>query len=141
MDMLEATVKEADKSGSLTDLRLATVCLLAFSGFLQFNELICLRSCDLEISQEMIKIKILKSKTDQLRQSDELLIARTGNHTCLVAMLERYMLRTDMSLNDQRFLFRPTQRTKHGEAAWKDKLYMLMGVISGEGGWLRSVTL
>ena len=87
-----------------------------FFWFLQFNELICLRPCDFEISQEMMKIKILKSKTDQLRQGDELLIARTGNRTCPVAMLERYMHRIAMAPDDQRFLFRPIQRTKHDES-------------------------
>ena len=116
VDMLKAIVKDADKSGPLTDLRLATACLLAFSGFLRFNELICLRPCDFEISREMMKIKILKCKTDQLRQGDELLIARTGNRTCPVAMLERYMHRTAMAPDDQRFLFRPIQRTKHGKS-------------------------
>ena len=115
VNMLEAIVKDADKSGSLSDLRLATACLLAFSGFLRFNELICLRPCDFKILQEMMKIKILQSKTDQLRQGDELVIARTGNLTCPVAMLERYMDRTGMSLDDQRYLFRPIQRTKKGE--------------------------
>jgi len=34
VEMLEAIVNDADKSGSLSDLRLATVCLLGFSGFL-----------------------------------------------------------------------------------------------------------
>ena len=97
VDMLEAIVKDADKSGSLMDLWLATACLLAFSGFLRFSELICLRPCDFEISQEMMKIKILQSKTDQLRQVDELVIARTANCTCPAAMLERYMSRTRMS--------------------------------------------
>ena len=63
------------------------------------------RPCDFKISQEMMKIKILQSKTDQLRQGDELVIARTGNLTCPVAMLERYMNRTGMSLDDQRYLF------------------------------------
>ena len=115
VDMLEAIVKDADKSGSLMDLRLATACLLAFSGFLWFSELICLRPCDFEISQEMMKIKILQSKIDQLRQGDELVIARTANCTCPVAMLERYMSRTSMSQDDQRYLFRPIQRTKNGE--------------------------
>ena len=115
VNMLEAIVKDADKSGSLSDLRLATACLLAFSGFLRFNELICLRPCDFKILQEMMKIKILQSKTDQLRQGDELVMARTGNLTCPVAMLERYMDRTGMSLDDQRYLFRPIQRTKKGE--------------------------
>ena len=53
-------------------------------GILQFSELICLRPCDFEASQEMMGIKILQSKTDQLRQGDELVIAKTGNHTCPV---------------------------------------------------------
>ena len=114
--MLEAIVKDADKSGSLKDLRLATACLLAFSGFLRFSELICLRPCDFEISQEMMRIKILQSKTDQLRQGDELVIARTGNLTCPVAMMEKYMGRTGMALDDQRYLFRPIQKTKKGES-------------------------
>ena len=101
MNMLEALVKDTDKSGSLTDLRLATACLLVFSGFWRFNELICLRPCDLEISQEMMTIKILQSKTDQLKQGNELVTARTGNFTCPVVMLKKYMDRTGMSLNDQ----------------------------------------
>ena len=115
VDMLEAIVCDADKSGSLADLRLATACLLGFAGFLRFGELISLRPCDFELSQEMMKIRIIQSKTDQWRQGDELVIARTGNCTCPVAMLERYMRRTSMCWNDQRYLFRPIQRTKNGE--------------------------
>ena len=116
VDMLEAIVKDVDKSGTLMDLWLATACLLAFSGFLRFSELIFLRPCDFEVSREMMKIKIIQSKTDQLRQGDELVIARTGNPTCPVAMLEIYMNRTGMSWEEQRYLFRPIQRTKNGES-------------------------
>ena len=57
MDMLEAIVKDADKSGFLIDLRLATVRLLEFYGFLWFIELIYLWP---KMSQEIMKIKILK---------------------------------------------------------------------------------
>ena len=46
LDMLEAMVKDAEKSGSLSDLRLATACSLGFAVFLCFDELIHLRSCD-----------------------------------------------------------------------------------------------
>ena len=64
--MLEVLVKDTDKSGSLMDLLwLAMACPLAISNFLWFSELICLRSCDFEISQEIMKIRILQSKTDQ----------------------------------------------------------------------------
>ena len=65
--------------------------------------------------QEMMKIKSSQSKTDQLRQGDELVIARTGNFTCPVAMLEKYMDRTGMSLDDQTCLFRPIQGTNKGK--------------------------
>ena len=107
MQMLEAIVKDADRSGTLLDLRLATACLLGFSGFLRFSELINLRPCDFTVSDDMMKIKILHSKTDQRRQGDEILVARTTNSTCPMAILERYMEMTGMSWEDQRFLFRP----------------------------------
>ncbi|XP_065891826.1 integrase/recombinase xerD homolog isoform X3 [Dysidea avara] len=115
VDMLERIVDDAEKSGALSDLRLATACLLGFAGFLRFDELIRLRPCEIKFSEEMLAIKILGSKTDQLRQGDEVVISRTGSRTCPVAMLERYMARTATPHEDQRFLFRPIQKTKHCE--------------------------
>ena len=38
VDLLEAIVSDAERSGRLTDHRLATACLLSFSGFLWFDE-------------------------------------------------------------------------------------------------------
>ena len=64
----------------------------------------------------MIRIRIEHRKTDQLRQGDEVLIARTKSDTCPIAMLECYMLRTGMTWSDHRFLFRPIQKTKKGES-------------------------
>ena len=61
----------------------------------------------------MILIQIVRSKTDQLRQGDSVVVARTGTSTCPVAMLEQYFARTGMSVNDERFLFRPLQHTKN----------------------------
>ena len=57
----------------------------------------------------MMKIRILQSKTDQLRKEDELVIARTGNHTWPVSMMERYMNRKGMSWYNQ---FRKPRRVK-----------------------------
>ena len=113
--MLEAMVDDANESGSLSDLRLVTACLLSFAGFLRFDELINLRPCDFTFSQPMFSIRIVRSKTDQLRHGDEVLVARTNNRTCPVAMLERYMHCTSMSQVDQRYLFRPIQSTRKGE--------------------------
>jgi len=38
--MLEAVVQDARSSGHLSDLRLATACLMGFAGFLRSDELI-----------------------------------------------------------------------------------------------------
>ena len=115
VEILEAIVRDAEKSGRLTDLRLATACLLGFSGFLRFNELINLRSYDVVIEADLMRIRITHSKTDQLTLGDSVVVARSGNITCLVAMLERYLSRTATVDGDERFLFCPIQSTKNGE--------------------------
>ena len=50
-----------------------------------------------------------------LGPGNELIIARTGNRTCPVVMIERYMNRTGTSWDDQRYLFCPILRTKKGK--------------------------
>ena len=113
--MLEAIVQDAKSSGSLSDLMLLTACLLGFAGFLRFDELINLRPCDFELQADMMSIRIVRSKTDQLCQGDRVLVARTGTPTSPVVMLEQYLSRTGTLLNDERFLFRPIQHTMKGE--------------------------
>ena len=108
-------VRNANNFGTLSDLRLITACLLGFSGFLRFNELINLRPCDCSITEEMLKICMCQSKTDQLHQGSELLIARTSSSTCPVAMLECYMDRTSTRWNDECFLFCLIQKSKKRE--------------------------
>ena len=113
--ILSEIVKDAESHPCLSNIRLAAVCLLAFSGFLRFDELIQLRPSDITITDEMMAVKIRRSKTDQLRQGDEVLIARTPNSTCPVAMLERYMRIADIDQHSELFLFRAITKTKHGE--------------------------
>ena len=96
VETLEAIDQDAEGSRTLADLRLGTACLLGSSGFLRFSKLIHLRPCDVKIAEETMMIKIQHSKTDQRRQGDEVLVARTANKTCPVTMLEHYMWVTDM---------------------------------------------
>ena len=115
MEMLEVLVKNTRESDSLSDLRLATACLLSFAGFLRFYELVNLRPLDIKIEGDMMRIHIVCSKTDRLRQGDEVVVARTHSTTCPVAMLESYMVRTGMAWDDLCFLFRPIRKSKKGE--------------------------
>jgi len=79
VEMLEAIVDDGEKSGSLSDLRLATASLLGFAGFMRTAEVLELGPCDIVISEEIMKVCITSSKTDQLRQGDEVLLARLGH--------------------------------------------------------------
>ena len=58
VDMLEAIVADANGSGTLLDLRLATACLLGFAGFFLFQEIVDLRACACTIEGEMLKVHI-----------------------------------------------------------------------------------
>ena len=113
--MLEDMVKDANESNSLTDLRLTTASLLAYAGFLRFKKLVNISPCNITRHEGMIIIQLPRSKMDQLRKGDEVAIAQTGNITCPVAMLERYMARTGMAWDEERLLFRPICKTANTE--------------------------
>ena len=107
IEMLQAIVQDSKNNNSLANIRLATVCVLAFAGFLRYDELANIRPCDLQLSPGCVTVKIPKSKTDQYRQGNEVVIARTGSDTCPVALLEEYLKRGGIDLDSQLFLFRP----------------------------------
>ena len=102
------------ESASLLDIRTVTICLLAFSGFFRFNEIAKIRSSDLQFSSTDVRIRVRQSKTDQYRDGNEVVIAKTKSNTCPVAMLERYMTMANFTLAGENWLLRPLTATKHG---------------------------
>ena len=46
IEMLQAMVQDTANNNSLANIRLTTVCLLAFAGFLRYDELASIRPCD-----------------------------------------------------------------------------------------------
>ena len=105
VEMLQAIVKDAKKSNTLTSLRLAAVCLISFAGFLWFDELANIQPCDLAIREDHLTIQIPHSKIDQMHQRNEVIIARTGSETCPVAMLEAYIQRGRIQMHSNQKLF------------------------------------
>ena len=85
---LKKLAESLGSSPKLSDIRLAASALLAFAAFLRFDELAKLRCCDITFTESAMSVHIASSKTDQYRQGDTVLVARTGNATCPVAMLE-----------------------------------------------------
>ena len=57
-------------------------------------------------------IKVDKSKTDQLRQGDEVVIAQSEGNVCPVFLLKEYLKKLEISLDSSEFIFRPLVKTK-----------------------------
>ena len=114
-EILADMVQDTNKQLTLSNLRITTFSLLAFAGFLRFDEAVHIRACHVEISTDMVRIWLPHSKTDQLRQGQEVLIARTNTATCPVAMLECYMTAAEITLGSELFLFWDIHKTAGGE--------------------------
>ena len=106
VDMVKAVIDDAMKDGSLSSIRLATMCAMAFAGFLRYSEVCNIRLCDMKLNPSHLKLQIPKSKSDQLRQGDEVVIARSASRYCPVFMLECYMEKAGITLGGEKYLFR-----------------------------------
>ena len=97
---------------TLANLWIATFSLLAFAGFLRFDDAIQLWACDLQITSDMVKIAIHSSKMDQFRQGSNILITRTNSDIYPVAMLEWYMAAGEINQTSELCLFIGLAKTK-----------------------------
>ena len=114
-EILERLVDEfAQQNAELDDIRIVTICLVGFAGFLRYSELEALKESDLQIFPDHMEIFIESSKTDQYRDGAWVVIARTSSKTCPVAMTERYVQLAGISGSSDLNLFRGIVRTKNG---------------------------
>ena len=86
--------------------------LLSFSGFLRFNELSQLKCNDILVRDDHLVIKIRRSKTDQYRAGDEVLVAKGQTAACPYAMFLRYVDLAKVDLSSDMYLFRPLYRSR-----------------------------
>ena len=115
VEMLSRIIGSLGAAPSLSDIRLAAACLLAFAAFLRYDDLAKLRCCDVKFEVSHMTVRITSSKTDQYRQGESVMVARTGTATCPVAMLERYVAAAGIALSSSLQLFRGIVSTKQGE--------------------------
>ncbi|XP_044166270.1 uncharacterized protein LOC122950262 [Acropora millepora] len=74
---------------SLYNIRSIVICLLAFAAFLRFDELAKLVRSDVRIEDDMLKLFIQSSKTDQYRDGAWIVVVSSRRATCPVAMMNR----------------------------------------------------
>ena len=93
----QLVASKADSMASLYNIRSVVICLLAFAAFLRFDELAKLVRSDVKIENDMLKLFIQSSKTDQYRDGAWIVVASSGKATCPVAMVNRYLERAGLS--------------------------------------------
>ena len=101
-----------DSMVSLYNIRSVVICSLAFAAVLRFDELSKLFRSDVKIENDMLKLFIQSSKTDQYRDGAWTVIASCGKATCPVAMVNRYLERAGLSCDSP--LFCQLSKTKCG---------------------------
>ena len=82
--------KYSSPSANLKDLRIASICLLAFTVFLRYDELSKIIVSDLKISDSHLTIFVEKSKTDVYRDRVQVYISKTNSKVCPVSVISRY---------------------------------------------------
>ena len=101
-----------NKHYNLKDLRIASMCLICYSVFLRFSELVNLRRSDVTFFPTYIKLFLVKSKSDVYREGRYVCIAKTGLPTCPVDMLNRYLNLASIENTSQEFIFSPLYLSK-----------------------------
>lgn len=100
------------------NLRNMCIYILSFAGFLRFDELINLKLKNINFHDSHMTILIERSKTDQLREGTNLIIARTHTALCPVQMLRNWLnLFDDMPSNS--YIFRAFYKNKAGNLLFK----------------------
>lgn len=107
VDMLRRMVKVLSTSkNNLKSLRLTTILLTSFAGFLRFSECVNLRRSDIKFFATHAVLFIEKSKTDIYRVGHWLHLARLDSDLCPVNALERYCRKIKEQSNSDNFIFR-----------------------------------
>ena len=84
--------------GSLVDTRFMAMALLAFAGFLRFDELANLKLKDLALHDTHFELFIESSKTDQYREGAIVPIVKSGTDLCPWGNLEKYLSQAKLTL-------------------------------------------
>ena len=97
--ILDICNRFAGPNANLSDLRLATICVTAYTAFLRYNELASLRCSDVSFCDSFVKIYVYKSKRDVYRDGAYVLLAKTGYVSCPFNLLRRYVSAANLDLS------------------------------------------
>lgn len=114
----------ASENSSLLDLRISCLLVIMFAGFFRISEVLSLKRSNISFYESYCEIFVEKSKTDVLRDGNVVVIAKTGNSTCPVELLLRYLHKAEILPGSDEFIFRSVHFCKRQKrhVLRKDKL-------------------
>ena len=98
---------------NLMNLRTVVMCLLAYTGFLRFNELSQIKLGHISFTSDGMTLLIPSSKTDVYRSGRSVIISNTKTCFCPVEKLKSYISLAEISDPDL-FIFRNVSTFKVG---------------------------
>ncbi len=114
---IKEIAEKFELSENILDIRFVVLCLLGFSGFLRISELLEIQVKHIIFEENCVKITIEKSKTDQLREGHIIFISKTGNKTCPVTWLLKYLELSGLYAQPDSYIFCKFVSTKTGHIA------------------------
>ena len=118
-DMIRHLVSLYDDSENLLHLRFLIICIFGFAGFFRISELLDIQLKHISLEKDSIEIFLEKSKTDQHRDGETVYIAQSGNSTCPLYWIKRYLrlAKLDIKKTPEYFLICKMAKTKSGHNA------------------------
>ncbi|VDI24493.1 Hypothetical predicted protein [Mytilus galloprovincialis] len=111
-DMLIQLCEKYSDSEDLLIVRDLTMTLLGFAGFfLRYDELSSLLFSNVKVKDDFLVLYLNKSKTDQYRQGNEVLISKGFSVACPFNMYLKYVRLAGFVEGSEMFLFRPVFRS------------------------------
>ena len=123
IETLKEVINKYGKNTNLMDLRFATMCLIGFTGFLRIDELLQVRLKHLSIFEDHMEIFLPVSKTDQHREGNKVIIAKTSTQFCPVEHVKGFLnkAKLDITKDSEAFLIPRLHKTNKGHNASKNK--------------------
>ena len=111
IEILKDVIDGSDLSNTL---QLRDVCLyvLSYEGFFRSEEVTRIRRSHIKFFENHMIIKVEKSKTDQLRPADAVVLARSRGSVCPVSILQEYLSRLNIDPHSDDLIFRRLVKTK-----------------------------
>ena len=86
-------------------LRNITLYVLSFAGFFRFDDVSRIRRNDIFFNEGFMVIKVPKSKNDQLRRGDEVIISELPSPECPVKLLKKYLTKFQIPPDSRDLIF------------------------------------